>query len=100
MLSARDEIIVTFIKKIDKVLIMITQYSCLSKEGKLTSCSECEDKNYCTAYALICDLTATRVVCPNCKRPTKEEHVRYCPFCGFHVLDIPMSDKQVKPIGK
>lgn len=71
---------------------MNTQYSCLSKEGKVSSCDECEDKRYCTAFALISDLSAIRVTCPACGRKTKEEHVRYCPFCGFHVLDLPPCD--------
>jgi len=48
-------------------------------------------------WALICDLTAIRIHCPNCHRETKEEHVRYCPFCGFHVLDVPLEDGQNDP---
>ena len=65
--------------------------------GKIGSCSECKGKHRCTVYALLCDLSAIRVHCPKCHRETKEEHVRYCPFCGFHVLKVPMSNEQVAP---
>jgi len=46
---------------------------------------ECKNKKFCTVYFYIMDLTAERVTCNRCGKITKEEHVRYCPFCGFAV---------------
>ena len=77
--------------------MVVTQYSCIIMDGKVTSCSTCKQAYFCTVNALVQDLSATRVHCPNCHRETKEEHVRYCPFCGYYVLDLPMDNGEVAP---
>jgi len=59
-----------------------TQFSCLEYEGKVESCETCPKKEKCTVRHYIQDLTAIRLHCKNCGKKTREEHIKFCPFCG------------------
>ena len=67
-----------------------SKFSCVSSS---VCCDICLVRHYCSVWTLVWDLSAIRLKCPNCYRETREEHVRYCPFCGHCILDFPLEWK-------
>jgi len=61
---------------------MTTNYACWYSE---VDCDKCTKLRYCNANALIEDLSAERYTCLKCGKTTKEEWVKYCPFCGIKI---------------
>ncbi|NIV44850.1 hypothetical protein GWN49_08275 [Candidatus Bathyarchaeota archaeon] len=62
---------------------MNTQYSCPTFQHLIPGCQRCPIKQYCSVYMYVMDLTAERLTCKACGETTREEHVQYCPFCGY-----------------
>ena len=61
------------------------QYSCVSST---VCCDVCVIRHFCSVWALLCDLTGERYTCVKCRKTTREEWVKYCPFCGDKRTDI------------
>ena len=61
-------------------------WACWYAEHKtVPNCWKCSKKKWCDMWSYVCDLTIIRVTCSSCHKSTREEHVKFCPFCGVRI---------------